>query len=114
MALNKFLSAARSNPNLDGDVCLFDQGTLNYLYHTGKLVNTTVYLQPYAMGVVNTLHYGNITTDKDGFVTNKDGSKSCVVHQYDRHPELVKRVDQMVKTTISNRQQIFGLGWDTM
>ena len=78
-----------------------DQGHLNYLYYAGKLSSRGVQVEaePRGFGIVNTVGYitrhrtGKPITafcnPETGQVLNDDGSISAVVHQFDRHPQLV-------------------------
>jgi hypothetical protein len=79
-----------------------DQGYQNFLYYNGMFNtpagNATLYLQ--GQGVVNTIGAMNgyrvpkdkkgplgsfwKARDQDGYVVNKDGSRSACVHQWDR------------------------------
>ena len=67
-----------------------DQGTLNYLFFTGALRSLNVLVQPKGEGVANNLGVSRPRTlisewlNDDGHLTNKDGSLSPIVHQYDR------------------------------
>lgn len=103
-----------------------DQGYHNFLFDSGALaelngVKVTYHEQGYG-GLVNTIgamngfrvpkHMkGPLDTfwkirDKDGYLLEYDGSRSAVIHQWDRfHPELVKFIDQLVADyhTKSNR-----------
>lgn len=94
-----------------------DQGYHNYLYDTGelgKLNNVRVIHHEQGRGgIVNTIgamngfrvpkHMkGPLDTfwkirDNEGYVLEYDGTRSAVVHQWDRfHPELVKFIDMLV------------------
>jgi hypothetical protein len=88
-----------------------DQGYHNYLYYSGQLGKVKVY--PQGHGPVNTIGAMNgrrvpadkkgplgafwKARDKEGYVINWDGTRSPVVHQWDRfHDELVEWVDSHV------------------
>lgn len=67
-----------------------DQGTLNHLVRTGGL--SSVVVKPYGSGPA--MHVGiaprdTIRTDPQGRVLNAEGEVCNIIHQYDRHPDLV-------------------------
>jgi hypothetical protein len=67
-----------------------DQGTLNYLVRTGQLAPVVV--QPFGSG--SAMHVGiapreSIRTDPQGRVLNAEGEVCNIIHQYDRHPDLM-------------------------
>jgi len=71
-----------------------DQGAHNLLIRTGRIPNVVV--TDNEAGPVYTLHYvhpDRIRTDSDGFIIN-DAGRPAVVHQYDRHPALMKIVQE--------------------
>ena len=74
----------------------FDQGVHNHLAHTGQLPGLTFHDNS---GPILTLGYteGDPATDEDGFVLNTAGGRSHIVHQYDRKPELFKKIRRTYK-----------------
>lgn len=65
-----------------------DQGVHNYLIWSGRLKEHT--LVENGWGRVATVGgMKAVLRDDDGLVTNRDGTRPAVVHQYDRHPDLV-------------------------
>jgi hypothetical protein len=67
-----------------------DQGTLNFLVRTGRLPATAV--SPYGHGPamhVGIAHRDTIRTGERGRVLNREGEVCNIVHQYDRHPDLM-------------------------
>ena len=92
-----------------------DQGYHNYLYHTGKMAAAGLNVKRNAQGtgVVNTVgamngyrvpahKKGPLGTfwkarDAEGWVINWDGTRSAVVHQWDRFaPEMRGWIDRTV------------------
>jgi hypothetical protein len=77
-----------------------DQSIHNYLFYTGKLPMATAF--PNRMGIVQTVgHQAALIekswlglqfdlVDEDGYFTNYDGSRSRVIHQYDRFKSQLK------------------------
>ena len=75
-----------------------EQATLEYMAWSSVLSDLTVEVQPRGKGVVNTVgafgrkyttrrelpNFRDTHMDSAGFVLNDDGSRSAVVHQYDR------------------------------
>mmetsp|Transcript_30004 Transcript_30004/g.92785 ORF Transcript_30004/g.92785 Transcript_30004/m.92785 type:complete len:522 (+) Transcript_30004:99-1664(+) len=94
-----------------------DQGYHNYLYHTGeldKLSGVRVHLHEQGDGVINTIgamngyrvpaHMkGPLDTkwkirDPEGYILNNDGTRSPVVHQWDRfYKEVFRFIDGLAK-----------------
>jgi len=67
-----------------------DQGTLNFLVRTGRLPATAVF--PYGYGPA--MHVGiaprdTICTGERGRVLNREDEVCNIIHQYDRHPDLM-------------------------
>ncbi|KAH8047158.1 hypothetical protein JL721_12234 [Aureococcus anophagefferens] len=80
------------------DAIQSDQGYHNYLFLSGRLgaLVPNVTSVPQGFGAVNTIGALN---GGDGFVTNWDGTRSAVVHQYDRwHYEMRTFVEQAFVT----------------
>lgn len=68
-----------------------DSGVPNYFIRTGRLDNVKVV--PYGSGPA--MHVGiaprdTICTDDRGRVLNREGEVCNIIHQYDRHPDLVR------------------------
>jgi hypothetical protein len=79
-----------------------DQGLLNYLYYSKKFNNLRIIAQSRGEGIVNTVGYVlrvNISNliSSQGDVMNEDGQKSPIIHQYDRFPEIMLHVENLVK-----------------
>ena len=71
-----------------------DQGVHNAMIYTGRFTQTVI--QANESGSVYTLHHvkpDKITVNQDGYITNRSGVPA-VVHQYDRHPLLLKVVQK--------------------
>lgn len=71
----------------------YDQGVHNHLIYSDALDDVTVH--PHGHGSV--LHLGiapraSIQTDAEGRVLNATGEIVSIVHQYDRHPDLNRRI----------------------
>jgi hypothetical protein len=69
-----------------------DQGVHNYLLRTGALPEARCFRNE--DGPILTLNYvaqDSIRFNDDGFVLNASGEVAHVLHQYDRHPEIVRR-----------------------
>jgi len=104
-----------------------DQGYHNYLYDSGALATLdgvrVVHHEQGTGGLVNTIgamngfrvpkHMkGPLDTfwkirDQEGYLLEYDGSRSAVVHQWDRfHPELVKFIDGLVNDYDSSKKSL--------
>lgn len=66
-----------------------DQGIHNYLVHTGRIPNLTLWRN--GTGPVLTMGYGEYRVNDEGTVLNEDGTVPAVLHQYDRHPPEFQR-----------------------
>jgi hypothetical protein len=68
-----------------------DQGVHNALFHGGRLADSRVIPNEYGrvltLGLMSSPH-----VNEEGYLVNADGSLPAVVHQWDRHPELVPRL----------------------
>ena len=96
---DKMLAEMTTTASKDGCTAR-DQGHLNYLYFANHLDVPTV-VQLRGEGIVNTVGYitpRNAINDhlKGGYVVNKDNKVSAVVHQYDRFPELIALLRELV------------------
>ena len=68
-----------------------DQGVHNYLVHTGRLSNLTIY--PNRQGPVMTvgpMKFSDLRTTPEGRILNEVDEVPPVLHQYDRIPELTE------------------------
>ena len=84
-----------------------DQGHLNYLYLSGQLNDRNVFVEKQGTGIMNTVGYIPAQDlhrhmNGDHFFINFDGSKSAVVHQYDRHSEFVQFLNTYVDRLLQN------------
>lgn len=79
-----------------------DQGHLNYLIYTGRLDLLALYVEPQGTGTVNTVGYvRNLLRNTAGDVLNNDQSLSPVIHQFDRHPNLVKHFSKRIRSVLN-------------
>jgi len=72
----------------------YDQGIHNYLIYNGRV---NVKLTDNRTGIIATLHHedpGNIKTDAAAGMVTVRGKPPAIVHQYDRHANLVAFVRQ--------------------
>jgi hypothetical protein len=75
-------------------IAQYDQGIHNYLIYTDKV---RLELTDNRAGIIATLHYenpSNIQTDGAGGVVTVQGKVPAIVHQYDRHRNLVSFVTE--------------------
>jgi hypothetical protein len=90
--LARMIAAMMQARNL-GKISGGDQGLHNYLRLEKKLGNLTVHANRHGpvltMGVMQGVDY---QLNDAGLVLNEDGSVPAVLHQYDRQPELKKRL----------------------
>lgn len=106
LMLSELMSTELAKSQRKGSSCKArDQGHLNYLYLSGQLNDHNVFVEKQGTGIMNTVGYipaQNLHTHMNGdhFFINFDGSKSAVVHQYDRHPEFVQFVTEFVDRLI--------------
>jgi hypothetical protein len=79
-------------------IAQFDQGIHNYLIYSGRV---NLELTDNRTGIIATLHYenpSNIQMDAAAGVVTLHGKSPAIIHQYDRHPDLVA----FVKERLSN------------
>ena len=75
-------------------IAQFDQGIHNYLIHSGRI---NLELTDNRAGIIATLHYenpSNIQVDAAAGVVKVQGKAPAIIHQYDRHPNLVTFVNK--------------------
>ena len=75
-------------------IAQYDQGIHNYLIHTGRI---NLHLTDNRTGIIATLHYenpSNIQTDATAGVVTVQGKAPAIIHQYDRHRNLVAFVKE--------------------
>jgi hypothetical protein len=65
-----------------------DQGIHNYLVWSGRLEPVTLVANGEGR-VLSMALMPSFRRDHDGYLLNRDGTRPAVVHQYDRHPELL-------------------------
>ncbi len=71
----------------------FDQGAHNWLWHAGRFGQPTLF-ENFAGPVLTmgTAKPEELTFDSDDRLLNRDGSVIAVVHQFDRHPEVERKL----------------------
>lgn len=69
-----------------------EQGALNYFFYTNNLNDNNVIINRNGYGFVATVglevelkHSTDLFPQEDNFIYNYDGSKPCMIHQYDRY-----------------------------
>ena len=90
---------------------VIEQGITNYLIHHDKLFNDCLIKSENTEGHVMTvgmLKKDNIKFDSKNNLLNGKGEIAAVVHQYDRHKEIVKRV----RDKFCNALNVLVLGFD--
>jgi hypothetical protein len=78
-------------------IAQYDQGIHNYLIYSGKI---KLDLTDNRAGIIATLHYenpNNIQVDYSAGIVKVQGRAPAIVHQYDRHPNLLSFVKQISK-----------------
>lgn len=81
------------DPRIISNVIGMDQGMHNYLLHTGRLAGAQIFEN--GRGPVLTMGYmraDSVRYDMADLILNEDGRPANVVHQYDRHPDVCRRV----------------------
>lgn len=74
-----------------------DQAAHNVLLHKGKLTPVRrLYNEDSPILTIGTVEQGSkFQFDAEGFVLNKQAERPSIVHQYDRHPELLAKMDRI-------------------
>ena len=78
-------------------IAQYDQGIHNYLIYSGKI---KLDLTDNRAGIIATLHYenpNNIQVDYSAGIVKVQGREPAIVHQYDRHRNLVSFVKEISK-----------------
>jgi hypothetical protein len=79
-------------------IAQFDQGIHNYLIYSGRV---HVELTDNRSGIIASLHHespGNIQTDASSGTVIVQGKPPAVMHQYDRHRNLVSFINSRLRT----------------
>jgi hypothetical protein len=79
-------------------IAQYDQGIHNYLIYTGRI---NLDLTENRAGLIATLHYenpSNIQTDTAAGLVIVQGKAPAIIHQYDRHRNLVAFVNERLAT----------------
>lgn len=74
-----------------------DQAAMNVYYKLGKLPSTTLHPTggPFVATIGSSL--GTTRLDDEGFLITQDNLRPAVVHQYDRHPNLVEAFNKRLR-----------------
>lgn len=74
-----------------------DQAAMNVFYKQGRFPSTT--LHPTGGSFVATIgsSLGPTKLDDEGFLVTNDGVRPAVVHQYDRHPQVVEAFNKRLR-----------------
>ena len=77
-----------------------DQSAMNVFYKQGKFPSTTLHNtgEPFVATIGGSM--GTTKLDQEGFLVNEDGTRPAVVHQYDRHPHVVKAFNKRLQKGI--------------
>lgn len=82
-----------------------DQGAINYLIHYQKILNDSIRITDNYGPIITISTSGNnkISVDSDNNVLNLKGKIAGIVHQYDRKPEIVKKINKKYSDDILNK-----------
>ena len=78
-----------------------DQGAINYLIHYNDSIRITDNYGPII--TISTSGNNKISVDSDNNVLNLKGKIAGIVHQYDRKPEIVKKINKKYSDDILNK-----------
>lgn len=75
-----------------------DQGAMNVFYKQGKLPSTTLHATGDAFVATIGSSLGPTKLDEEGFIVTNNGTRPAVIHQYDRHPHVVKAFNERLRS----------------
>lgn len=83
----------------------FDQGAINYLIHYKKILNDSIIFSD-NNGPIMTIcvtKRNKIILDNDDNVLNFQGKIAAIVHQYDRKPDIIRKMNRKYSDDILNK-----------
>ena len=105
-SVDKFIEFADSlSQTIENFTNIFDQGAINYLIYYEKLLNDSLILTDNNGSILTICptERKKVMLDSDNNILNYKGKIAAIVHQYDRKPDIIRKINKKYSDDILNK-----------